>query len=149
MVGNLSYDDRAFKSLQVKVEDQYNDPTDRVRINTLALNVVHTLSTADYIFLNNWVSGKLYTGSLLKHIILRGVDNSVLPSGAFTNPNWQSIVLVDIKEIQAGAFGNNLTKLTNLSSAYLDDMTVAVDAFGFDTSKVNLHLSGAEYKKPI
>lgn len=147
MVGNLSYDDRAFKSLQAKVEDQYNDPTDRVRINTLALNVVHTLSTADYIFLNNWVSGKLYTGSLLKHIILRGVDNSVLPSGAFTNPNWQSIVLVDIKEIQAGAFGNNLTKLTNLSSAYLDDMTVAVDAFGFDTSKVNLHLSGAEYKK--
>lgn len=148
LVTNFSYDSEKM-TLQTSVEAKFDGSTPELkmqRINTIAINIVHELTAADYAFLNQWADGTgSYAGYHLRHIIIRGTSYHTLPANAFTSPGWYSISLIDAKYIANDAFTRGLTGLLNLSLPYLDTIEASSSAFSFDTSKVQLHLRGNDY----
>lgn len=148
LVTNFSYDSEKM-TLQASVEAKFNGSTDELkmqRINTIAINIVHELTTADYVFLNQWADGTgSYAGYHLRHIIIRGTGYNTLPTNAFTSSGWYSISLIDTEYITDNALTSGLTGLLNLSLPYLDTIKASSNAFSFDTSKVQVHLRGNDY----
>lgn len=149
-VNLISQNFKAGTSLQSQLESDYSIAELQ---NMYTLNLYgDQLADEDYAYLNSLATNAAYP---LRHLIISGRANKMIPANAFTSPKWVSISLVDATIVKADAFHIDDSasgyQLKNIKFGSYDAITIEPGVFNFPANlkpaeSLNLFLAGNEYK---